>query len=37
MHASGKQLTVHALVEDGARDLEAGGMNTRVARFEGTR
>ena len=34
---SGKQLTVHALVEDGARDLEAGGMNTRVARFEGTR
>lgn len=34
---SGKELTVHALVEDGARDLEAGGMNTRVAQFEGTR
>jgi len=34
---SGKELTVHALVEDGAHDLEAGGMNTRVAQFEGAR
>lgn len=32
---SGKELTVHALVEDGARDLEAGEMNARVAQFEG--
>jgi multicomponent Na+:H+ antiporter subunit E len=29
------ELTVHALVEDGARDLEAGDMNARVAQFEG--
>lgn len=29
------ELTVHALVEDSARDLEAGDMNARVARFEG--
>jgi len=34
---AGKELTVHALVEDGARDLEAGGMNARVAQFESTR
>jgi multicomponent Na+:H+ antiporter subunit E len=33
---SGQQLTVHALVEGGALDLEAGEMNMRVARFEGT-
>ena len=33
---SGKELTVHALVEDGARDLETGRMDARVARFEGT-
>lgn len=31
----GSDLTVHALVEDGARELEAGGMNARVRRFEG--
>lgn len=31
------ELTVHALVEDGARDLEAGDMNARVAQFEGAR
>lgn len=34
---SGKELTVHALVEDGARDLEEGGMNERVLQFEGAR
>jgi multicomponent Na+:H+ antiporter subunit E len=34
---SGKELTVHALLEDGARDLEAGDMNDRVAQFEGAR
>jgi multicomponent Na+:H+ antiporter subunit E len=34
---AGKELTVHALVEDGARDLEAGGMNARVAQFESAR
>ncbi len=32
---AGKELTVHALVEAGARDLEAGGMDARVSRFEG--
>jgi multicomponent Na+:H+ antiporter subunit E len=31
----GDQLTVHALVRDGAIDLEAGGMDARVTRFEG--
>jgi multicomponent Na+:H+ antiporter subunit E len=33
---SGDLLTVHALVADGARDLENGRMNARVRRFEGT-
>ncbi len=32
---AGKELTVHALVKDGARELEAGEMNARVAQFEG--
>jgi hypothetical protein len=27
---------VHALTRDGALDLEAGGMDRRVSRFEGT-
>jgi multicomponent Na+:H+ antiporter subunit E len=31
----GKLLTVHALTRDGALDLEGGGMDARVARFEG--
>jgi len=29
------RLTVHALVRDGALDLEAGGMDARVKQFEG--
>jgi multicomponent Na+:H+ antiporter subunit E len=29
-------LTVHALARDGALDLEAGGMDARVSRFEGS-
>ena len=32
----GNDLTVHALVRDGALDLEGGGMDRRVRRFEGT-
>jgi multicomponent Na+:H+ antiporter subunit E len=32
---SGNQLTVHALMRDGAIDLEEGGMDQRVQRFEG--
>jgi multicomponent Na+:H+ antiporter subunit E len=32
----GNDLTVHALVGGGADDLEAGGMDRRVSRFEGT-
>ncbi len=32
---SGDLLTVHALVRDGALDLEAGGMDARVSQFEG--
>jgi len=32
-----KTLTVHALVRDGALDLERGGMNGRVKQFEGSR
>jgi multicomponent Na+:H+ antiporter subunit E len=32
---SGKELTVHALVREGALDLEAGGMDRRVRQFEG--
>jgi multicomponent Na+:H+ antiporter subunit E len=31
----GNVLTVHALVRDGAADLESGGMDARVTRFEG--
>ncbi len=31
---SGDALTVHALVREGADDLEAGGMDRRVSRFE---
>jgi multicomponent Na+:H+ antiporter subunit E len=27
-------LTVHAIVSDGADDLEGGGMDARVSRFE---
>ena len=33
---SGNDLTVHALVRDGALDLEGGGMDRRVSEFEGT-
>jgi multicomponent Na+:H+ antiporter subunit E len=33
---NGNDLTVHALVRDGALDLEAGGMDRRVSRFEGS-
>jgi multicomponent Na+:H+ antiporter subunit E len=29
------RLTVHALVRDGALDLEGGGMDARVKQFEG--
>ena len=32
----GNELTVHALVREGADDLEAGGMDQRVSQFEGT-
>lgn len=32
----GNRLTVHALVLEGALDLEAGGMDRRVSRFEGS-
>ena len=32
----GNELTVHALVNDGALDLEGGGMDRRVSQFEGT-
>jgi multicomponent Na+:H+ antiporter subunit E len=32
----GNRLTIHALVKDGADDLEAGGMDARVTRFEAT-
>ena len=32
---SGHNLTIHALVKDGALDLESGGMDRRVSRFEG--
>jgi multicomponent Na+:H+ antiporter subunit E len=31
----GNRLTVHALVREGALDLEGGGMDARVKRFEG--
>lgn len=36
VRASGSQLTVHALTREGAIDLEAGDMDRRVKRFEGT-
>lgn len=32
---SDHELTVHALVREGALDLESGGMNRRVSQFEG--
>lgn len=32
---SGHNLTIHALVKDGALDLESGGMDRRVSQFEG--
>jgi len=32
---SGNDLTVHALVREGALDLEAGAMDRRVSQFEG--
>jgi len=32
---SGNELVVHALVREGALDLEDGGMDRRVSRFEG--
>ena len=32
----GNVLTVHALVRDGALDLEGGGMDARVSQFEGS-
>ena len=31
---SGNALTVHALMREGAIDLEGGGMDSRVSRFE---
>ncbi len=34
-HVEGNQLTVHALVREGALDLEGGGMDARVKQFEG--
>ena len=33
---SGNDLTIHALAREGAIDLEGGGMDQRVSRFEGT-
>lgn len=33
---NGRDFTVHALVREGARDLEGGGMDRRVSQFEGT-
>ncbi len=33
-NVDGAALTVHAIVRDGADDLEAGGMNDRVAQIE---
>jgi len=32
---SGQRLTVHALIRDGALDVEAGAMDARVSRYEG--
>ena len=37
MTVNGDELIVHALVREGAIDLELGGMDTRVTMFEGTR
>ena len=34
---SGHKLTVHALLESGARDLEGGDMDRHVTQFEGAR
>lgn len=34
---SGKELVIHALVTEGAVDLEEGGMDRRVSRFEGAK
>lgn len=33
---NGNDFTVHAIVREGAMDLEDGGMDRRVSRFEGT-
>jgi multicomponent Na+:H+ antiporter subunit E len=33
---NGNDLTIHALVREGALDLEDGGMDRRVSQFEGT-
>ena len=33
---NGDEFTVHALVRDGAIDLEGGGMDRRVSQLEGT-
>ncbi len=33
---NGRDLTVHALVREGALELEGGGMDRRVSQFEGT-
>jgi multicomponent Na+:H+ antiporter subunit E len=35
VRVSGNEFTVHALVRDGALDLEGGGMDRRVSQFEG--
>ena len=34
---NGNELVIHALVTEGAVDLEEGGMDRRVSRFEGTK
>jgi len=36
VEVNGNELTVHALVGEGALDLEDGGMDRRVSQFEGT-
>ncbi|MGE0224762.1 MAG: Na+/H+ antiporter subunit E [Acetobacteraceae bacterium] len=36
VQVQGHAITVHALVRDGADDLEGGGMDRRVTRFEGS-
>jgi multicomponent Na+:H+ antiporter subunit E len=36
VEVNGNELTVHALVRDGALDLEGGRMDRRVSQFEGT-